>query len=84
MVKDAKTSSAGMTPCLKRLGVTVGMLLVVAGNREPTVKSTGPRLQDCVDAIEKHGQSFILTSRYQGSTYERPRNNKTRSDRHHI
>ena len=78
MLKDAKISSAGMTPYLKRLSVTVGMLLLVAGNnREPTVKSTGPRLQGCVDAIEKHGQSLMLTSRYQGSTYELPRNNKT-------
>ena len=48
MLKDAKISSAGMTPYLKRLSVTVGMLLLVAGNnREPTIKSTGPKLQDC-------------------------------------
>jgi len=49
--KDAETSSAGMTPYLKRLCVTVRMLLLVAGNRELIVRSTGPMLQDSVDVV---------------------------------
>lgn len=39
--EDAETSSTGMKPCLKRLCVTVGMLLLVAGNRVLTIRSTG-------------------------------------------
>lgn len=41
--KNDETSSTGITPCLKRLCVIVGMLLLVVGNRELTVRSMGPR-----------------------------------------
>ena len=46
--KDTETSSVAMAPCLKRLCVTVGMLLCLDGNREPNVRLTGPILQRIV------------------------------------
>jgi hypothetical protein len=46
--KDIETSSEEMAPQLKRFCVIVGMLVLVAGDREPIVRSTGPILQKVV------------------------------------
>jgi hypothetical protein len=42
--KDTETRSDAIAPWLKRLSVTVGMLLFSAGERVPIVRSEGPIL----------------------------------------
>jgi hypothetical protein len=44
--KDTETRSDGIVPWLNRLSVTVGIGVFVSGNSVPTVKSTGPILED--------------------------------------
>lgn len=46
--KDTETRSDGMVPWLKKLSVTVGILLSLDGDRVPIDRFVGPRLQRTV------------------------------------
>ena len=49
--KDTPRRSAGVVPCKKRLSVTVGMAVVVSGDKVSIVKSSGPSLWNVSEKI---------------------------------
>jgi hypothetical protein len=92
--KDTESRSRFMTPFAKRLSVTVGMLLVLSGDRLPTVRSVGPILYNKVLAQKKYMDEGSLlpedtvnaidAMRLGGNTYGLLRNHNTRGQCHCV